>query len=102
MSTFSLNDYPVATLVMVIVFQIIIYFFFVNSSDLFPNISLVLLGYSFFYVSNDYGQSNLQYILGQRTDINKLIKGQNKVEVIKLGEKQYPDNIGVAFEFKEK
>lgn len=102
MSTFSINDYPIATLVMVTVFQFIIYFFFINSSDLFPNISLVLLGYSFFYVSNDYGKSSLQYVLGKKVDIDKLIKGYNKVEVIKLGEKQYPDNIGVALKFKEK
>ena len=97
MSTFSINDYPVATLVMVIVFQIIVYIFFKNSSDLFPNISLVLLKYSFFYVSENYGKSNIQYVIGKTNDIDKLINGEKEVEVIKMGESDYPDNVGVMF-----
>lgn len=101
MSTFSINDFPVATLVMVIVFQIIIYVFFENSSDLFPNISLVLLKYSFFYVSDNNGKSSLQYVLGKTSDIDNLIRGKKEVEVVKMGESNLPDNVGVLLKFKE-
>lgn len=101
MSTFSINDFPVATLVMVIVFQFIIYVFFENSSDLFPNISLVLLKYSFFYVSDNYGKSNLQYVLGKTSDIDKLISGKKEIEVVKMGESNFPDNVGVLVKFEE-
>lgn len=103
MSTFSIDEYPIATLIMIITLQIIIYIFFINSSDLFPNISLVLIGYSFFYVTDNYSEySKLQYVLGKTAYIDKLLKGENKVIAIKMGNSDYPDNVGVILKSKSK
>ncbi|MGX5378175.1 hypothetical protein ACWCL1_08030 [Ligilactobacillus sp. LYQ135] len=46
LSTFTLNDKTLYSLIMIILFEILIYFFFLKSSDFFPNILLALLGYS--------------------------------------------------------
>lgn len=45
-STFTLGDKTLYSLIMIFLFEILIYLFFLKSSDFFPNILLALLGYS--------------------------------------------------------
>ena len=66
MSTFSIDEYPIPTLIMIIIFQLLIYIFFINSSDFFPNISLVALGYSIFIVESTEEDSNLRFVLEEQ------------------------------------
>lgn len=98
MSTFSINENPVPTLIMILVFQLLIYIFFVNSSDFFPNIPLVLLGYSVFTVNSDNDNSKLKFIFGKTKNIDKIISGNCQFEVVEIGEPEYSNNIGVICE----
>lgn len=45
-STFTLGDKTLYSLIMIFVFEILIYLFFLKSSDFFPNILLAIFGYS--------------------------------------------------------
>lgn len=93
-STFSVDDYPWATFIMVILFEIIMYIFFINSSDFFPNIALIVLGYSIFNVKS-VDNVNIRYAFGKTKDIDSLIKTKSNIEVVTLGENNFPSNVGV-------
>ena len=45
-STYSIVDSPVMSFTMIILLQLLVYFFFVNSSDMLPNLTLTISGYS--------------------------------------------------------
>ena len=99
-STFSIDDYPITTLIMICIFQLLIYIFFINSSDFFPNISLVILGYSVFTVSSIISskntESNLKFVFGKNQDIDKVVRQKKyKFTVVEIGEPQCLNNIGV-------
>ncbi len=98
MSTFSIDEYPIPTLIMIIIFQLLIYIFFINSSDFFPNISLVALGYSIFIVESTEEDSNLRFVFGRTKNIDDIIKCSKEFEVIEIGESDYSNNIGVIDE----
>lgn len=99
MSTFSIDDYPLSTLLMVLFFQLFIYIFFLNSSDFFPNLSLFLFGYSVFIVKkSDKTDSKLKYIFGKTSNIDSIINKDQQFKVIAIGEPEYCNNIGVINE----
>lgn len=91
-STFSIVDNPITTISLVIFFQLISYNFFKNSSDFFPNITLIIFGYSVFEVKST-SCKNLKYALGKTKDIDKLTF--TEVEVVALGSDSSYDNVGV-------
>lgn len=45
-STFTLGDKTLYSLIMIFLFEILIYLFFLKSSDFFPNVLLAIFGYS--------------------------------------------------------
>lgn len=99
MSTFSIDDYPLSTLFMVLFFQLFIYIFFINSSDFFPNLSLFLFGYSVFIVKkSNRANSKLKYVFGKTNNIDRIINKDQQFRVIEIGEPDYFNNIGVIYE----
>ena len=98
MSTFSINDNPISTLLMIFIFQLLIYIFFVNSSDFFPNVPLVLLGYSVFVVSPGEKNSKLKFVFGKNKNIDKIIDGNQQFKAVEIGEPECSNTIGVIFE----
>lgn len=99
MSTFSVDDYPFSTLIMVISFQLFLFMFFLNSSDFFPNLSLFLFGYSVFIVDQTQkSDSKLEYAFGKTKDIDGIINKNQQFNVIEIGEPNYSNNIGVIYE----
>ncbi|WP_347975349.1 hypothetical protein [Limosilactobacillus fermentum] len=99
MSTFSIDDYPLPTLVMVLAFQIFIFIFFLNSSDFFPNLSLFVFGYSFFIVDQANSQdSNLKYVFGKISNIDSIVNNHQQFQVVEIGEPNYNNNVGVINE----
>lgn len=98
MSTFSINDNPISTLLMIFIFQLLIYIFFVNSSDFFPNVPLVLLGYSVFVVSSGEKNSKLKFVFGKNKNIDKIIDGNQQFKAVEIGEPECSNTIGVIFE----
>ena len=94
-STFSITDYPCTTIIMIFLFQLAVFFFYMNSSDFFPNISLILFGFSVFQViSKD--NSGIKYVFGKTKDIDKLIQSEQEVQVVKIGSTGLPSNIAVV------
>lgn len=99
MSTFSIDDYPLPTLVMVLAFQIFIFIFFLNSSDFFPNLSLFVFGYSVFIVDQANSQdSNLKYVFGKTSNIDSIVNNHQQFQVVEIGEPKYNNNVGVINE----
>lgn len=99
MSTFSIDDYPLPTLVMVLAFQIFIFIFFLNSSDFFPNLSLFVFGYSVFIVDQANSQdSNLKYVFGKTSNIDSIVNNHQQFQVVEIGEPNYNNNVGVINE----
>lgn len=72
--TISIEEKPITDLIMIMVFQVIIFEFFQNSSDIFPNLSLAIAGYTLFQAQL-LDQKHERYILvfGKTKDINKLL-----------------------------
>lgn len=94
-STFSITDYPCTTIIMIFLFQLAVFFFYMNSSDFFPNISLILFGFSVFQViSKD--NSGIKYVFGKTKDIDKLIQSGQETQVVKIGSTGLPSNIAVV------
>lgn len=99
MSTFSVDDYPFSTLIMVIFFQLFLFIFFLNSSDFFPNLSLFLFGYSVFIVDKTQkSDSKLEYAFGKTRDIDSITNKKQQFKVIEIGEPDFSNNIGVIYE----
>lgn len=98
MSTFSIDDNPIPTLLMISIFQLLIYAFFVNSSDFFPNIPLVLLGYSVFIVDSKTEISRLKFVFGKNKNIDNIVNGDRQFKAVEIGEPDSSNTIGVIFE----
>ena len=98
MSTFSIDDNPIPTLLMISIFQLLIYVFFVNSSDFFPNIPLVLLGYSVFIVDSKTEISRLKFVFGKNKNIDNIVNGDRQLKAVEIGEPDSSNTIGVIFE----
>lgn len=94
-STFSITDYPCTTIVMILLFQLAIFFFYMNSSDFFPNISLILFGFSVFQVTSE-DNSSIKYVFGKTKDIDKLIQSKQEILAVKIGSTGFPSNIAVV------
>ncbi|MCF1843703.1 hypothetical protein FOF61_06585 [Lactobacillus jensenii] len=98
-STFSIDEYPIATISMIFLFQLLMYIFFISSSDFFPNIPLVLLGFSVFEVKTTNSEnSKLKYVFGKTKNIAEIMKDDKSYEVVEIGEPNYFNNIGVICE----
>ena len=99
-STISIEEYPLPTLMMILVFQIFIFFLFLNSSDFFPNLSLLALGYSVFIVDQVNSQgSNLKYVFGKTSDIDSIVNNNHQqFQVVEIGEPNYSNDVGVINE----
>lgn len=94
-STFSIVDYPITTMIMIILFQIMIFFFYVNSSDFFPNISLILCGFSVFEVKPIDEKSNVKYVFGKTKYIDKIIYTEHELKVVEIGATEFSNNVAV-------
>lgn len=94
MSTFSITDYPYTTIIMIFLFQLAVFFFYMNSSDFFPNISLILFGFSVFQVSSE-DNTSIKYVFGETKNIDKLIQTEQKVWAVKMGSTELSSNIAV-------
>lgn len=95
MSTFSIVDYPCTTIIMVFLFQIAIFFFYLNSSDFFPNISLILFGFSVFKVTSKDTRNSIKYAFGRTREIDKLIQSKEEVWAVEIGSIKTSNNIAV-------
>jgi hypothetical protein len=89
---------------MISIFQLLIYAFFVNSSDFFPNIPLVLLGYSVFIVdskteiNSKTEISRLKFVFGKNKKIDNIVNGDRQFKAVEIGEPDSSNTIGVIFE----
>lgn len=91
-STFSILDLPIATLSIIIIWQVFMYLFYSISSDFLPNIPLALAkGYSIFIakpvISQGKDQKNKEnkgpyYILGKTSEIDGLIYTKQEISFI--------------------
>lgn len=65
-STVSIIDSPITSLSIVFMLQVIIFCFYYTSSDVFPNISLLLINYRFYSMDKSENSNyNFRYILGK-------------------------------------
>ncbi|AEV95153.1 hypothetical protein PECL_882 [Pediococcus claussenii ATCC BAA-344] len=104
-SSFSITDHAIATFVVLLIVQFVTYKFYVNSSDIFPNVSLAIWGYSIFigtetkngHCNGDSGK--VWYVLGKTDEIESIILSEQKM--VPFGEPEYRNNnIGVILEDK--
>lgn len=101
-SSFSLYDYPVATMLICWGSYIIIYYFNSHSSDLLPNISLIMFNYGIVRgnttLSINSSQINMDvYIIVPLKNKEKYLS-QKKISCIFLGDKKQPLNVGIIKE----
>lgn len=101
-SVISIDEYPLPTLTMILAFQIFIFIFilFLKSSEFFPNLSLLALGYSVFIVDQANSQdSNLKYAFGKTSDIDSIVNNHHQqFQVVEIGEPNYNNDVGVINE----
>ncbi|APR27937.1 hypothetical protein MST23_04720 [Pediococcus acidilactici] len=102
-SSFSITDHAVSTLVILLLVQYVTYKFYVNSSDIFPNVSLAIWGYSIFIgieQKDEFGRGNYGktwYVLGKTNEIENIILSDQKMTP--FGDPSYiNNNIGVILE----
>lgn len=102
-SSFSITDHAVSTLVILLLVQYVTYKFYVNSSDIFPNVSLAIWGYSIFIgieQKDEFGRGNYGktwYVLGKTNEIENIILSDQKMTP--FGYPSYiNNNIGVILE----
>lgn len=92
-STFSIMDQPIATIVILLLIQFLTYKFYVNSSDIYPNIALAIWGYSVF-VGYEKGKNDSVekkwYVFGKTKAINSLII--SKQNATALGDPGFKNN----------
>lgn len=96
-TTFSADENPLTMIIFILLFQFIVYVFYKNSSDFFPNISLMFMGYSVFKVDT-YDLGGIEYVFGKTKNIDDIIL--KKVDVIMIGDKNYPNNVAIILEKK--
>ncbi|CAM3960368.1 hypothetical protein [Catellicoccus marimammalium] len=101
-SSFSLYDYPVATTLICWGSYIIIYYFNSHSSDLLPNIFLIVFNYGIVRGNSTLSINGYQinmdvYIIVPLKNKEKYL-GQKKANCIFLGDRKQPLNIGIIKE----
>lgn len=102
-STFSIKESPIATFIMISIIQLFIGYFFINSSDFFPNISLSILGYSFFIADNSSSDDiRIRYVFGKNKIIDEILEGNDYFQVVGIGEDSKTSVIGIINEKDEK
>lgn len=102
-STFSIKESPIATFIMISIIQLLIGYFFINSSDFFPNISLSILGYSFFIADNSSSDDiKIRYVFGKNKIIDEILEGNDYFQVVGIGEDSKTSVIGIINEKDEK
>ncbi|MCW6101532.1 hypothetical protein [Lactiplantibacillus plantarum] len=77
-STYPIIDSPIMSFTMVVILQILVYFFFINSSDIFPNLTLAICGYYIYTGSDNTGKK--YFVFGRRKNIADILK--SRVEAI--------------------
>lgn len=101
-SSFSLYDYPIATMLICWGSYIIIYYFNSHSSDLLPNISLIMFNYGIVRGNTvldirDYSIEMNVYIIIPLKNKEKYL-GQGNIDCTFLGDRKQPLNIGIIKE----
>lgn len=96
-STFSITEHPISTLFFLFSLQLIIYFFYKNSSDIFPNISLTIFGYSVFSGIN---KNKKCYVFGRTKNIHKIVNSYQKAFFV--GDPAYKNKNTMVIVEKEK
>lgn len=75
MSTFSFDDSPLASITMFYSMLIIMFFFYKNSSDFFPNLPLSIAGYTLFIAKEvdniELDDQRTAYVFGKTKNISK-------------------------------
>lgn len=77
-SMFSIVEQPIQTFVIIVIIQLITYYFYANSSDIFPNITLVFLGYTLFYGKKVDDGRNC-YVFGLTKEVDSIILSERYV-----------------------
>lgn len=72
--TFSFIDYPIASLLVLVIIQLTIFEYFQNASDILPNLSLTILGYTLFIAKD--GNDKKLFLFGQTKRIDDLIDSE--------------------------
>lgn len=82
-STFSIQDQPFATFIVLLLIQIITYKFYINSSDVLPNVALSLIGYALF-IANDSNDTDGEqyYVFVETSQIDKVIESIQNITPI--------------------
>lgn len=83
MSTFSFNDSPLASIAMFYCMLIIMYFFYKNSSDFFPNLPLSIAGYTLFIakeaIDSQHDSQHSAYVFGKTKNISKTVSSLKNI-----------------------
>lgn len=83
MSTFSFDDSPLASIAMFYSMLIIMFFFYKNSSDFFPNLPLSIAGYTLFIakeeVDSQHDEQYSAYVFGKTKNISKTVSSVENI-----------------------
>lgn len=85
MSTFSFSDFPLATVTMFCSMLGVMYYFYKNSSDFFPNLPLSVLGYTLFAaVQIDTSEAEPQevYVFGDTNKISEFVLSERYISYL--------------------
>ncbi|WP_428958133.1 hypothetical protein [Levilactobacillus brevis] len=94
-STYSIVDSPILSFTMILVLQTLVYFFYINSSDMFPNLALTFLGYSVYICVTE--DKNDFFVFGKRKEIDNIIGKDKEVVPLSSITDKY-NNVGVIKE----
>lgn len=98
MTTISIQDMPITGFLSMITLQILIYFYYANSSEYFPNLSLQLIKYSVINAIDN--KQNRKVYLFTKSDTVASIVNANK-DFVYFGKVNKNSEIGITVEGEE-
>lgn len=98
MTTISIQDSPITGLISMLFLQIILYLFYSNSSEYFPNVSTLLISYSVL-IAIDTKDNREVYIFSKSNKVSDLVNGNS--DFVYFGNIIKNSQIGLIIEGEE-
>lgn len=93
-TTISITEAPLTGLISSLLLQILLYVFFSTSSELFPNVSLKLIGYSIVKANDNTNEKCITLFMGN--DYKELLGSKKEVQFVYFGSKVKESKYGVS------
>ena len=93
MTTISIQDMPITGFVSMLFLQILIYFYYINSSEYFPNLSLQLIKYSVVNAVDNERKRDV-YLFAKSDTISSLINGNE--DFVYFGKLNKNSEVGIT------